>query len=690
MSMQTKTIGRMPTDHGPYDPQLAYGKKFQCTLFGCAWESLHDNNNTAPAVWDGGDIITPNLVDWKKVSGSYEAWLMNKDKPATTGTTGAYPYNGKGRVVLKKNIVNGVNTLTHEAFEDSEGNDRENTIYVIQYDFTLGEDITVPANCVLEFEGGSISGTYTMTGTNTCIVAEQVQIFHHGVTITGTWNVKDIFDAWFDNQTNDIKNVFAISNDAVYNKINISKNHSVEAVGEHDYVLAVKSNTDVVIIGNITMQGNDFEDYSIFGVHNSKNVNIVGQGGSLSGDLDLHTGSTGEWGHGIKIGNSRFVTIKNLEIQKCWGDGIMIGDTVISSNIIIDSCNIHNCRRQGVSITYANQCDIINCEIYNIDGHSPSACIDLEPVNLGGNYGWQTVENINIINCTLHNSSYGLLFTVTNENYENLKDIKIEDCNLYGNSIWQINSFCPSKIEFSRCKIEGDNCIRLVKAESVVFKDCSISCKYLDINRSYVNELYKVLIDNCLIVSTGTYHDNKHDTVIYAATISNSSLYGFMRLYIVKSINNVYNLNTCGDGAYYIELVLFDSFNDEFMYEGKDICYAMIHPDNIVLKDVSIKKGTDSDITIPNALCYVGSGTRCLIKGSFDTELRNIKMDPYNQYSAKVWLFPEENVKYSGTTSERPSDLGLIDVGFRYTDTTLGKPIFWMGSGWVDATGTPV
>ena len=73
MAIQTKVIGRQPTDHGPYDPELAYGKKFQCTLFGCAWESLHDNNNTAPAVWDGGDTITPNLVDWKKVSGSYEA-----------------------------------------------------------------------------------------------------------------------------------------------------------------------------------------------------------------------------------------------------------------------------------------------------------------------------------------------------------------------------------------------------------------------------------------------------------------------------------------------------------------------------------------------------------------------------------------------------------------------------------------
>ena len=195
MSMQTKTIGRMPTDHGPYDPQLAYGKKFQCTLFDCAWESLHDNNNTAPAVWDGGDVITPNLVDWKKVSGSYEAWLMNNDKPASTGTTGAYPYNGMGRVVLKKHIVDGVNTLTHEAFEDSEGNDRGNTIYVIQYDFTLGEDITVPANCVLEFDGGSISGAYTLTGNNTKIESAPIGIFGSNISFAGRFNTLKL--EWF-------------------------------------------------------------------------------------------------------------------------------------------------------------------------------------------------------------------------------------------------------------------------------------------------------------------------------------------------------------------------------------------------------------------------------------------------------------------------------------------------------------
>lgn len=213
MSMQTKTIGRMPTDHGPYDPQLAYGKKFQCTLFGCAWESLHDNNNTAPAVWDGGDTITPNQVDWKKVSGSYEAWLMNKDKPASTGTTGDYPYNGMGHVVLKKNMVNVadegdpeelVNLLTQDMFYKGEVGSRvpnTNTVFVIKYDFVLGENISIPANCVLVFCGGSIKddGTTkeTITGNNTRIISGLEKIFSTGCKFEGSWKLTEVYPEWF-------------------------------------------------------------------------------------------------------------------------------------------------------------------------------------------------------------------------------------------------------------------------------------------------------------------------------------------------------------------------------------------------------------------------------------------------------------------------------------------------------------
>lgn len=45
----------------------------------------------------------------------------------------------------------------------------------------------------------------------------------------------------------------------------------------------------------------------------------------------------------------------------------------------------------------------------------------------------------------------------------------------------------------------------------------------------------------------------------------------------------------------------------------------------------------------------------------------------------------------TGSTSQRP-DLGTSSTvrGFLYFDTTLGKPIYWNGSGWVDANGESV
>lgn len=48
------------------------------------------------------------------------------------------------------------------------------------------------------------------------------------------------------------------------------------------------------------------------------------------------------------------------------------------------------------------------------------------------------------------------------------------------------------------------------------------------------------------------------------------------------------------------------------------------------------------------------------------------------------------SIQNSGTTAQRPT--ANLWVGMVYFDTTLGKPI-WVntaGTGWVDATGTPV
>ena len=86
-------------------------------------------------------------------------------------------------VILKKNLVNGVNTLTQEMMSAT------NTKYVIKYDYMLGEDINVPAGCILEFDGGnianSIENSYTLTGTETKIINLYNYTIFSNITPTG-------------------------------------------------------------------------------------------------------------------------------------------------------------------------------------------------------------------------------------------------------------------------------------------------------------------------------------------------------------------------------------------------------------------------------------------------------------------------------------------------------------------------
>ena len=86
-------------------------------------------------------------------------------------------------IILKKNLVNGVNTLTQEMMSTT------STKYIIKYNYTLGEDITIPENCILEFDGGSIANStensYSLTGTATKVVNLYNYTIFSNLTPTG-------------------------------------------------------------------------------------------------------------------------------------------------------------------------------------------------------------------------------------------------------------------------------------------------------------------------------------------------------------------------------------------------------------------------------------------------------------------------------------------------------------------------
>lgn len=123
------------------------------------------------------------------------SFIKLKDKEYDTTN-----FSGMGTKIIRKNIIEvtqkdgtikRINYLSPDTFNS------ENTIYVIRYDFTLNEDITIPSNCILQFDGGSISGEHTITGQNTSIKAELVKIFNTDITLAGSWNATEAYPEWF-------------------------------------------------------------------------------------------------------------------------------------------------------------------------------------------------------------------------------------------------------------------------------------------------------------------------------------------------------------------------------------------------------------------------------------------------------------------------------------------------------------
>lgn len=100
-------------------------------------------------------------------------------------------FSGLGRKILRKNIQGGKNILTQDKIN------RENTVYIIRYDYDLNNTlINIPNNVTLKFEGGSFKNG-TIKGYNINIEANY-PVFDHTITIIPNSLKDNILDLqWF-------------------------------------------------------------------------------------------------------------------------------------------------------------------------------------------------------------------------------------------------------------------------------------------------------------------------------------------------------------------------------------------------------------------------------------------------------------------------------------------------------------
>jgi len=161
-------------------------------------------------------------------------------------------------------------------------------------------------------------------------------------------------------------------------------------------------------------------------VYKVKDVEIAG--GRIVGDKYTHLGTTGEWGHGIQVRGAQRVTIRDIHISKCWGDGISIGGAMVtgapsiySYDIAIANVVSTDNRRQALTIGRSNKVRVYDSELSYTKGIAPGCGIDIEPDTTDT----ALTSDIVIGNCWIHhNAGNGIQI------YKQVTTVTVKGCTL--------------------------------------------------------------------------------------------------------------------------------------------------------------------------------------------------------------------------------------------------------------------
>lgn len=180
----------------------------------------------------------------------------------------------------------------------------------------------------------------------------------------------------------------------------------------NDKGLKIKSNSKIEFQPKslVSLKPSRKGSYNIFDLVYVENIELLNL--KIVGDRDKHLGQEGADGNGISIRGSRNIKVINPIVEKCWGDGIIIGGLtrhnkegryVPCDNIVISGGILNNNRRNGLSIMSAKNTLVENLEANNTKGAFPMAGIDIEP-----NFNKDYMDNVVLRNIVTRNNRYGI------------------------------------------------------------------------------------------------------------------------------------------------------------------------------------------------------------------------------------------------------------------------------------------
>lgn len=445
--------------------------------------------------------------------------------------------------------------------------------------------------------------------------------------------------------------------------------------------------------------------YNVVRSFNKKNVAI--SGGRILGERDQHIagGQVGEWGYGIAVTGSEEVSISNIDVEKCYGDGLNLqvayidGVPISPKGVYIDNIrSLHN-RRQGISIEAGYDVFITRSEFSYTGGTEPASGIDIEPWSPDA-----VVKNITIDGCVLiDNAKKGIIVGGAGD----ISNIRITNNFLSGNQsgagAGQITVYCPQEVYRMRD-------VDIINNRVVGGGDCDYGILVFDTHNTVVKGN---TLKDCSLGLSGfagnsniTYSDN---------TVTVSTLKGVSQLMNIeagldnkykniKIVNNTFNflegLIAGGDAP----TIYLRGHGTEFIGNtviGVGTIDSM--GDNIKIVDNSLQDISVSAITVTganteikgNSVHHAGyvsfasgvgiaiQAVDCIVLDNsfFHDSLNTIPPTLVGKkLVSAIQLAPELSKGSYVRDNMHPSDVGLINWGYAEFDVTVASTSGFSGS----------
>lgn len=664
----------------------------------------------------GGGTIT-NLADDEDITSKENNLGINVLKFADRRYNNAN-FSGKGYKILRKNIVDGKNILTQDMINET------NTIYQIRYDFNInGAEIKVPDNCVLQFDGGSLSNG--ILNLNYCnIVGKGLKCEIKNIPNIGLPLSSFLCDVSDKDLNTKIFNVLVkeyipilVDYHNIYfsGEITISNYPPlIETIGLNNANLFFTENsnqrgfvftasTRMAYFNRINLYANgNTIDFSKGFVYRSKfsNMEVTSNNGHCFYAGDNLIGG----GHG-----NFDITFEKVHVISPNGNGFygVNGNTIkfiaVSSASIGDSL-FYNC--QGVFIGCNNQyAQTTGITFYkarkNISGRS---------------------ERFNsiFINCNFEDYK-GVLFDCENFGYLHLE--------FHGCSFYPFVDSKSGKIKESPLKLDGLiqlvilNCrglistlyedgVGMVYIPSLISSAKPVIIDYIgnqklticDANGNYrtisplINKKYEKsimskdteykeydLIENIntKIILASKYLFNNKDTIEINNT--NSTTTGSL-LFSDKIPQGLINLLCTNDlDGYTVNVIYWN-----IILSGNDLSnqpFRLIIKNNNTICPITFRNTNGAGA--PNYGFNSKDGNNFTLNPGCSMEVLIMPPSYLNKSYGIVFLLNDFNVnlRSKGTKPQRPT-LQLSDEGFEYYDSTLKKKILWNGTDWTNIDGT--